>query len=100
MEKTMAAYQTNPAAVPQDMVTRVGAAAGYVALIQQDYAIRAEAETAADARDVLATRARAAAEQAIDEQGISIHDYNAVLNAAENDEDLERRLLDAAREVL
>ena len=82
------------------MVTRVGSAAGRVARIQQDYATQAEAETEEDARERLAMNARAAAEQAIDEQGISVQDYNTVLSAAETDPDLERRLLDAAREVL
>ncbi len=96
----MAASQPNQDAISQDMVTRVGSAAGRVAQIQQEYATQAETETATDAREVLATQARAAAEQAIDAQGISVQDYNTVLTAAENDEDLERRLLDAAREVL
>jgi hypothetical protein len=96
----MAPIQTNPDTISQDMVTRVGSAAGLVARIQQDYAMQAEAEPADDTRQVLADRARAAAERVIDEQGISIQDYNAVLQAAEADEDLERRLVDAAREVL
>ncbi|HEX3573184.1 MAG TPA: DUF4168 domain-containing protein [Rhodopila sp.] len=96
----MAPFQTNQDAISQDMVTRVGSAAGLVARIQQDYAVQAEAAPGEDARQALATQARAAAERAIDEQGISIQDYNAVLSAAETDQDLERRLLDAAREVL
>ena len=96
----MAPLQTNQATIPQDMVTRVGSAAGRVARIQQDYATQAEAETEEDARERLAMNARAAAEQAIDEQGISVQDYNTVLSAAETDPDLERRLLDAARGVL
>jgi hypothetical protein len=96
----MAPFQTNPDTVSQDMVTRVGSAAGLVARIQQDYAMQVEAEPADDTRQVLADRARAAAERVIDEQGISIQDYNAVLQAAESNEDLERRLVDAAREVL
>jgi hypothetical protein len=96
----MAPFQTNPDTVPQEMVTRVGSAAGLVARIQQDYAMQVEAEPAEEAREALATRARAAAERVIDEQGITVQDYNAVLTAAEHDEDLERRLLDAAREVL
>jgi DNA-binding transcriptional regulator YbjK len=96
----MASFQTNQAAISEDMVTRVGSTAGRVARIQQDYAMQAEAETATEAREALATRARAAAEQAIDEQGLSVQDYNAVLSAAEQDEELEQRLLDAAREVL
>jgi hypothetical protein len=96
----MAPFQTNQATVSQDLVTRVGSAAGRVARIQQEYALQAESVTATDAREALASRARAAAEQAIDEQGISVQDYNAVLTAAETDQDLEQRLLDAAREVL
>lgn len=96
----MAPPPTNPADIPQDMVTKVGSAAGRVAKIQQEFAMQAETETATEAREALANRARAAAEQAIGEQGISVQDYNAVLNAAEADQDLERRLIDAARKVL
>jgi hypothetical protein len=43
----MAAFETNQAAVPQDVVTKVGVAAGHIARIQQDYLMRAETETAA-----------------------------------------------------
>jgi hypothetical protein len=96
----MAAFQTNPDTIPQDMVTRVGSAAGRVARIQQEYTLQAEAESGDDARQALASKARAAAEEVIDEQGISVQDYNAVLSAAETDRDLEQRLLEAAREVL
>jgi hypothetical protein len=62
--------------------------------------MEAEAETSTGVRETLAGRARDAAERVIDEQGLTIQDYNTVLTAAEADEDLERRLLDAAREVL
>jgi Domain of unknown function (DUF4168) len=96
----MAPIQSSSGTISQDMVTRVGSAAGLVARIQQDYAVQAEAEPGEDARLALASRARAAAERAIDEQGISIEDYNTVLSAAESDRGLEQRILDAAREVL
>jgi Domain of unknown function (DUF4168) len=96
----MAPIQTNPDTISHEMVIRVGSAAGMVARIQQDYAMEAESEPDDDTREVLADKTRAAAERVIDEQGISIQDYNAVLQAAESDEDLERRLVDAAREVL
>jgi Domain of unknown function (DUF4168) len=96
----MAPPQTNPATISQDLVRKVGAAAGHIARIQSDFATRAETETADEAREVLAQRARTAAEQVIDEQGITVRDYNTVLAAAEADQDLERQLLDAAREVL
>jgi Domain of unknown function (DUF4168) len=96
----MAPIQTNPDTISHDMVTRVGSAAGMVARIQQDYAMQAESESDDDKREVLADKARAAAERVIGEQGISMQDYNTVLQAAESDENLERRLVDAAREVL
>lgn len=96
----MAAIQPIPGSISPEMVSRVGMAAGLVARIQQDYAIQAENEPGEDARQELATKARSAAERVIGEQGLSVQDYNAVLTAAEHDEDLEGRLLDAAREVL
>jgi hypothetical protein len=81
------------------LVTKVGSAAGLIARIQQDYATQAESEPSDDALHALAARAREAAEHVLDEQGVSVEDYNAVLTAAETDQDLERRLIDAAREV-
>ena len=48
MEKIMAAFQTNPATVPQEIVTKVGMAAGHVARIQQEYAMQAETENSTD----------------------------------------------------
>ncbi len=99
----MASFQTTRTVGTQpndDMINRVGAAAGRVARIQQEYSVQVEAETEPVTRETLANRARADAERVIDELGLSILDYNAVLTAAETDRDLEQRLLDAAREVL
>ncbi|MBS0639351.1 MAG: DUF4168 domain-containing protein [Proteobacteria bacterium] len=83
-----------------ELVERVGAAAARVAVIQDGYAASVQAEEAPEARNALATQARMQAEEAIDEQGLTIDDYNAVLTAAENDPDLERRLVEAARRSL
>ncbi|HVY15700.1 MAG TPA: DUF4168 domain-containing protein [Rhodopila sp.] len=94
----MAPPQTNSTGFPEDLVHKVGAAAGQIARIQSDFASKAESESAPDARAALALDARAAAEQVLDEKGVSVQDYNAVLAAAEGDQALERRLLDAARE--
>jgi hypothetical protein len=97
----MASFQTTPdIGMQDDMVTRVGIAAGKVARIQQDYALQAEHGMPGEAREALASKARASAEQVLADQGVSVDEYNAVLVAAENDQDLERRLLNAAREVL
>lgn len=98
----MASFQDTPSVMQPDdeIVTRVGAAAGRVARIQQEFTMQSQAESEPEVRDALARRARADAERVIDEQGLSVADYNAVLTAAETDESLEQRLLDAAREVL
>lgn len=98
----MASLQATPSgAQPDDeIITRVGAAAGRVAIIQQEFTMQSQAESEPEVREALARRARADAERVIDEQGLSIADYNAVLTAAETDESLELRLLEAAREVI
>lgn len=82
----MAPPQANAAAIPQDLVKKVGAAAGQIA--QSDFATQAATETAADVCKALAQRARTAAEQVIDEQGITLDDYNTVLAAAEGDQEV------------
>ncbi len=99
----MAEFETHAngnGALSDEMVERVGAAAAKVALIQDSLAANAQSAAAPEARNALATQARIDAEQAIDEQGLSIEDYNAVLTAAENDPELERRLVEAARRSL
>jgi Domain of unknown function (DUF4168) len=83
--------------LPDELIDKVAAAAGRVAQIQHAFTMQAEATTAPEARNALATQARIEAEQAIDDQGISIDDYNAVLTEAENDVELEDRLVAAVR---
>jgi hypothetical protein len=86
--------------VPEDMVLKVGAAVGRVALIQQAYAERMHAEGQQAMQQDLADQAQQEAVAAIDAEGLSVDDYNAVVTAAENDPVLEKRLLTAARTVL
>ena len=54
----MAPFQTSQGAISEDMVAKVGSAAGRVARIQQEYAMNVEAETAAEAREVAGQRRR------------------------------------------
>jgi hypothetical protein len=89
---------TQPAGnVPEDMLLKVGAAVGKVALIQQNYQGQFEAEPEPAVRRELADQAQRAAIEAIGAEGISVEEYNSVLSAAEGDPALEERLLDAAR---
>jgi Domain of unknown function (DUF4168) len=103
----MASFQASPMGgtqpgshLPDEMVVKVAVAAGKVSQIQQAFTAQAKSTAAPEARNALANQARMEAEQAIDDQGLSIDEYNAVLTAAEHDEALERRLVDAVREVL
>jgi len=83
-----------------ELVARVGAAAGKVAGISQALTDRIEAgEPVADTQ-ALTAKAEEAALRAIDEEGITVTDYTRVLRAAESDPELERRLATAARSIL
>jgi ribonucleotide reductase beta subunit family protein with ferritin-like domain len=86
--------------VPDDMIAKVGAAVGRVALIQQAFAERMHAESRQAIQQDLVDQAQQEAVAAIDAEGLSVEDYNAVVTAAEDDPALEKRLLSAAREVL
>jgi hypothetical protein len=85
------------AMVPDEMVAKVGAAAGKVAMIQQEFTARAEAGSDGEDRQGLAAEAQRAAIDAINDEGITVEEYNNVLRAAEGDSDLEQRLVAAAR---
>lgn len=83
--------------VPDEMVSKVGAAVGQVAMIRQEYTQRVQSAGTDDERDRLADQAQQAAVKAISDQGISVTEYNEVVSAAENNPDLEDRLIMAAR---
>jgi ribonucleotide reductase beta subunit family protein with ferritin-like domain len=86
--------------VSEDMILKVGTAVGRVALIQQAFAERMHSESRQAVQQDLADQAQQEAVAAIDAEGLSIEDYNAVVTAAEGDPGLEKQLLSAARAVL
>jgi hypothetical protein len=86
--------------VPDDTIEKVGAAVGRIALIQQAFAERMQAEGRPAIQQDLADQAQQEAVAAIDAEGLSVDDYNAVVTAAEDDPTLEKRLLEVARAVL
>ena len=81
----------------EEMVSKVGAAVGRLAVIQTEYSQRVDAADDQSAKRQLADRARHEAVQAISDQGLTVDEYNEVVGAAEGDADLEERLLSAAR---
>ena len=96
-QKTRSDTGTGAVTVPDELVMKVGAAVGQVAMIRQDYTQRVQAAQTDDEREQLAEQAQHAAMQAIGGQGISVTDYNEVVTAAEDDPELEGRLIMAAR---
>jgi 3-oxoacyl-[acyl-carrier-protein] synthase III len=83
--------------VSDEMVAKVGAAVGQVAVIRKEYTQRVQSAASDDEKEQLADQAEQAAVKAIDDQGISVSDYNRVVTAASDNPDLEERLLQAVR---
>jgi hypothetical protein len=101
-EKTMVEFRntgangTNPA-ITDETVSKVGRAVGQIALIREAYREGLTELDSEDDKEELAERAEAAAVHAISEQGLTITEYNRVVASADDDPDLEERLLAAAQ---
>lgn len=82
-----------------EVVTRVGKAIGQITAIRQAYRADMAAADTDDEKHELAQRIELQAVTAVGDQGLTIEQYNDVVTAAEDDPDLEERLLTAAREA-
>jgi hypothetical protein len=82
--------------ISDDLVTKVGSAAVRVVEIRQTFTPRIVAARSQAERDGLEEEATAALVEAISDQGLSVDEYNEVVAAAQDDPDLEQRLLTAA----
>jgi uncharacterized protein (DUF2147 family) len=78
-----------------DMITKVGRAVGQVVTIQHAYTQAVQAADSDEEKAGLSGEAERSAVQAIRDEGISVNEYNAVVSAADNDPDLQQRLLAA-----
>jgi hypothetical protein len=90
----------NGGTVPEfsdETVSKVGRAVGQIALIREAYREGLLELRSDDEKQELADRAEAAAAKAIGEQGLSVMEYNQVVSSAEDNPDLEHRLLAAAQ---
>jgi hypothetical protein len=87
---------TNPV-ISDETVTKVGRAVGQIALIREAYREGLSELDGDGDKQELAERAEAAAVRAISDQGLSIVEYNRVVASADDDPELEQRLLAAAR---
>jgi hypothetical protein len=80
----------------EDMISKVGAAVGHVAAIQESYTPRIAAAASDSEKHDLQKEATKAALHAISDEGLTVEEYNQVITAAQADPDLEERLLEAA----
>jgi hypothetical protein len=83
--------------VSEETISQVGKAVAHVAKVQQAYSARLGTAQTDDEKESLAQQAETAAIRAIREQGLSVDQYNQVVNAAEEDLDLQERVLAVAR---
>ena len=85
--------------VTDELVDKVGTAVGHIAAIQQSFGPRVAAAASDDEKVGLQKQATLAAAQAINEQGLTVEEYNAVVVAAQDDADLEQRLIAVATAI-
>lgn len=95
MPPAMGSTQT----VPDATVQKAGVALRHVAQIQQDYTQRIKSAPTQDQQRQLTQQADAASVQAINEQGLSVDQYNQVIRMAQADPTMKERLLTAARKA-
>jgi hypothetical protein len=83
--------------IPNATVQKTGAALGQIAAIRQDYTQRIQAAPTPEERQGLAEQASRAAVHAINGQGLSVDEYNRVIQLAEADQGLRERVVAAAQ---
>jgi hypothetical protein len=91
------AGQTPSAAVPDETVARTGAALKRVANVKSVYAPKVQAAATPDERARLSNEELEAAKTAIGEQGLTVDQYNNVMQLAQADPALRERLIKIAK---
>jgi hypothetical protein len=87
------------ASIPHSTMRKAGAALRQIAVIQQDYTQRMKSAQTQNQRQALAQQAHSQAVQAINNQGLSVDQYNEVIREAQADPGTRQRLLAAAQRV-
>jgi hypothetical protein len=85
--------------VPDELVAKAGRAIGKVVQIREVLHQRLGSAGTDDERQQLSSHADQAATAAISEEGLSVDQYAQILAAADEDTELEERLLAAAQEA-
>jgi hypothetical protein len=83
-------------AISDELISKVGKAAGHITAIKRAYKVGVQAAKPSGERQQLSQRVEQEAVRVINDEGITVEQYNDVITAAEDDPDLEQRLLTAA----
>ncbi|HEX3401185.1 MAG TPA: DUF4168 domain-containing protein [Acetobacteraceae bacterium] len=83
--------------VSDALVQKVGAALRQTSAIRQQYSQRAQSENSSQRQQELTSQAQVEMVKAISDQGLSVQQYNQVLQMAQADPTLRQRLLSVAQ---
>lgn len=83
--------------VSDQVVSQVGKAAVELLKLRQSFEENMATAETEDERESLTARVEMDAVRAIDEQGLTVEEYNEVLTAARSDQELEERVLLACK---
>ncbi|HTI82745.1 MAG TPA: DUF4168 domain-containing protein [Acetobacteraceae bacterium] len=91
------ATATKGSQVSDAMVNRVGKAIRNISTIRQQYTQRAEASNSPQARQELNSEAQRDMAKAVSDQGLTLQQYDQVIQMAQADQTLRQRLLSVAQ---
>lgn len=87
------AQSSNEKVIPDQKLDAAAAALPYVANLQQKYGQQIAAATKPTAKERLTKEGSDAIEKAITKEGLSVNEFNAIIELAENDPGLREKLL-------
>jgi Domain of unknown function (DUF4168) len=83
--------------VPDQVVSQVGKAAAQIMKLRQSFEANMATAESEEERQTLAGEIEQEAVRAIDDQGLTVDQYNQVIAATQEDADLEERVMVAVR---
>jgi predicted TIM-barrel fold metal-dependent hydrolase len=86
--------------ISEDKLNAAAAALAAVSQVHQDYQKRITAAASPDDKKRMVEEANKALEKAITDKGLSIDEYNAIVDVAQNDPEFKAKLIQRARGML
>ena len=87
-------------AISEDKLNAAAAALAAVSRVHQDYQKRINSAVSPDDKKRIVEEANKALEKAITDKGLSIDEYNAIVDVAQNDPEFKAKLIQRARGIL